>query len=88
MNRQRGFNYQHALHVLNPTRAAERDLRRRLAAIAEEIEDIAWRRNAQGKADRMAGLLDERARLRDALARHTARRSPTGKRREADGARP
>ena len=99
--RHRGFDYKQALRKLDPdryrrlypdpTRAV--DIRNRLDRVQDKIEQIAWGHNALGAADRMSELVDERRRLRDALAkvggkRPPARHVPTGKRRQSEGSRP
>lgn len=73
--KRRGFRFRAACRVLNPELAAkldpvaplERDLRDRLTSIEDEIDRRMQRRNAHVGSDRLATLIDERRRLREAL---------------------
>ena len=101
MSRKLGFDFRSACRRLDPALhrklypdpTREIDIRNRLDRIADQISELAWRRNAQGTADKVAELVDEQRRLRGALAKAggkhpPARRLTTRKSSESKGSRP
>lgn len=92
-SRHKGFDFRAACRRIDPALhrrlypdpTREIDIRNRLDRVQDKIEQIAWGHNALGAADRMAELIDEQRRLKDALKRQPDRRLPTEKRRESGG---